>query len=154
MVMRATASFSVGPTVRESMLMARRRAREETRFRTPGLFSTYAISVCICSSSFEFCVLSPKYNAKIVSSVARPRTPRPARKNSSKPAANRKTRAARIGYATSLWFGGGFYQGVVRTANHFVQRRACGNHWVDGVFLFDAEGDRDGVFGGAGCANG
>ena len=33
-------SLTVGPTVRESMLMARRRAREETRFNTPGLFST------------------------------------------------------------------------------------------------------------------
>jgi hypothetical protein len=32
-------------------LMARRRAREETRLRTPGLFSTYAISVCIGLSS-------------------------------------------------------------------------------------------------------
>src|SRR5215467_12613114 len=47
MVILATSSFSVGPTVSESILMARRRAREDTRFRTPGLFSTYAISVCM-----------------------------------------------------------------------------------------------------------
>src|SRR6202163_1650889 len=51
MVMRAMASFSVGPTVSESILMASRRAREATRFRTPGLFSTYATSVCMLSSS-------------------------------------------------------------------------------------------------------
>src|SRR5579859_230047 len=50
MVMRAISSLSVGPTVRESMLMARRRAREATRLRTPGLFSTYATSVCMLSS--------------------------------------------------------------------------------------------------------
>src|SRR5258706_6453965 len=48
-VMRAISSFSVGPTVNESMLMARRRASEATRFRTPALFSTYATSVCIGS---------------------------------------------------------------------------------------------------------
>src|SRR5205814_6768493 len=38
MVIRAIASFSVGPTVSESILIASRRAREETRFSTPGLF--------------------------------------------------------------------------------------------------------------------
>src|SRR5579859_2268656 len=50
MVMRAISEFSVGPTVRESILMARRRASEETRLSTPGLFSTYATSVCMLSS--------------------------------------------------------------------------------------------------------
>src|ERR1700727_2224597 len=47
MVMRAISSFSVGPTVSESILMARRRASEATRLSTPGLFSTYATSVCM-----------------------------------------------------------------------------------------------------------
>src|SRR5579859_4883440 len=50
MVMRAISEFSVGPTVRESILMARRRANEATRLSTPGLFSTYATSVCMLSS--------------------------------------------------------------------------------------------------------
>src|SRR2546423_7115839 len=54
MVMRAISSFSVGPTVSESMLIAKRRASEATRFSTPGLFSTYATSVCIAVSSLEF----------------------------------------------------------------------------------------------------
>src|ERR1700693_3506650 len=50
MVMRAMASFSVGPTVSESILMVRRRAKEATGFRTPGLVSTYATRVCMLSS--------------------------------------------------------------------------------------------------------
>src|SRR5207245_9283559 len=57
MVMRETSGFSVRPTVRESMLKARRRNSEATRVRTPGLFSTYttnvfSMDVLLVSSSF------------------------------------------------------------------------------------------------------
>src|SRR6266478_6796804 len=64
MVMRAISSFSVGPTVSESILMARRRAREETRLRTPGLFSTYATSVCMFSRFLLW--LGRRFNERIV----------------------------------------------------------------------------------------
>ena len=39
-VMRDTPGCSVWPTVSDSMLNARRRNSDETRFSTPGLFST------------------------------------------------------------------------------------------------------------------
>src|SRR5271165_552628 len=45
MVMRDNSGFSVRPTVRESILKARRRNNEATRVSTPGLFSTYTTNV-------------------------------------------------------------------------------------------------------------
>src|ERR1700731_1211598 len=45
MVMRDTSGFSVRPTVRESMLKARRRNSDATRVSTPGLFSTYTTKI-------------------------------------------------------------------------------------------------------------
>src|SRR5688572_31343188 len=46
MVMREMPATSVRPTVSDSMLNARRRNTSATRFRTPGLSSTRATSVC------------------------------------------------------------------------------------------------------------
>src|SRR5687767_14579084 len=46
MVMREMPATSVRPTVSDSMLNARRRNTSATRFRTPGLSSTSATSVC------------------------------------------------------------------------------------------------------------
>src|SRR5579862_5181689 len=43
--MRETSGFSVRPTVRESILKARRRNNDATRVSTPGLFSTYTTYV-------------------------------------------------------------------------------------------------------------
>src|SRR5919198_804534 len=45
MVMRETPGLSVWPTVSDSILKARRRNSEATRFSTPGLFSTYTTKV-------------------------------------------------------------------------------------------------------------
>src|ERR1700704_2881946 len=45
--MRETPGVSVWPTVSDSMLKARRRNNDATRFRTPGLLSTYTANVCI-----------------------------------------------------------------------------------------------------------
>src|SRR5271165_4254345 len=45
MVMRDNSGFSVRPTVRESILKARRRNSDATRVSTPGLFSTYTTNV-------------------------------------------------------------------------------------------------------------
>src|SRR5207247_10576104 len=51
-VIREMPSRSVWPTVNDSMLYARRRKSEATRFRTPGLLSTYTAKVCtICNFS-------------------------------------------------------------------------------------------------------
>src|SRR5512141_1315832 len=47
MVIRETPLFSVWPTVSDSMLKPRRRNSDATRFRTPGLFSTYTTNVFI-----------------------------------------------------------------------------------------------------------
>ena len=47
MVIRESPGVSVCPTVSDSMLKARRRNSEATRFRTPGLLSTYTANVCI-----------------------------------------------------------------------------------------------------------
>src|SRR6266536_528568 len=52
MVMRETSGFSVRPTVRESILNARRRNRDATRVSTPGLFSTYTTYVFSMFFSF------------------------------------------------------------------------------------------------------
>src|SRR5579872_7346017 len=45
MVIRETPAFSVRPTVKESMLKARRRNSDATRVSTPGLFSTCTTKV-------------------------------------------------------------------------------------------------------------
>ena len=44
-VMRETPACSVRPTVSDSMLNARRRNSDATRFSTPGLLSTYTANV-------------------------------------------------------------------------------------------------------------
>src|ERR1700722_20706538 len=51
-VIRETSGFSVRPTVRESILNARRRNSEATRVSTPGLFSTYTTYVFSIFSLF------------------------------------------------------------------------------------------------------
>src|SRR5580704_1968810 len=55
MVMRDTPGFSVCPTVSDSMLKPRRRNKEATRFKTPGLFSTWTTSVISMFSSQVLC---------------------------------------------------------------------------------------------------
>src|SRR5271155_1617009 len=50
-VMRETPGFSVCPTVSDSMLKPRRRNSDATRFKTPGLFSTWTTSVISIFSS-------------------------------------------------------------------------------------------------------
>src|SRR5580704_19112592 len=44
-------------------------------------------------------------------------------------------------YSRRLWLRCRFDEWIIGAANHFVERCAGGNHWVDGIFLLDAEVD-------------
>src|ERR1700681_572667 len=54
----------------------------------------------------------------------------------------------------ALWLRCRFDERVIGTANHFVKRCAGGDHWIDGIFLLDAEVDENGFLGFARGANG